>query len=79
MVVVVGAHLLHQFIVHAVEGDVDADDLEGFGAQPGHVALRLLLVARLGRVEVAQRVARTSLHLDRKDDMKINITGPKSP
>lgn len=47
MVVVVWAHLLHQLVVSAVEGDEDADDFEGFGAQPGHVALGLFLRAAL--------------------------------
>lgn len=47
MVVVVWTHLLHQLVVGAVEGDEDADDLEGLGAQPGHVALGLLLRAAL--------------------------------
>lgn len=32
MVVVVRTHLLHQLVVGAVEGDEDADDLEGLGA-----------------------------------------------
>ena len=35
VVVVIWAHLLDQPIVRAVEGDVDADDLEGLGAAPG--------------------------------------------
>lgn len=46
--------LLNQPVVGAVEGHVDADDLEGPGAQPGDLALRLLLSAGLGRVVVAQ-------------------------
>lgn len=54
VVIVVGADLLHEFVIDAVKGNVNANDLEGLGAQPGHVALRLLLVADLGRVEVAQ-------------------------
>lgn len=54
MVVIVRAYLLHQFIVDTVKGDIDAYDFEGFRAQPGHMALRLLLVAHLGRVEAAQ-------------------------
>lgn len=45
---------MNQSVVCAVEGHVDADDLEGFGAHPGDVALGLLLSARLGRVVVAQ-------------------------
>lgn len=63
MVVVVWAHFLHQFVVGAVERNKDADDFEGFGAEPGDVALGLLLVARLGRVKVAQRVLGPFLHL----------------
>lgn len=63
MVVVVRADLLHQLVVGAVEGDEDADDLERFGAQPGHVALRLLLRAALRRVVGAQRVPGALLHL----------------
>lgn len=55
VVVVVRTHLLHQFIVYTVKGYIDAYDFERFGAQPGDVALRLLLVAHLGRVEAAQR------------------------
>lgn len=54
MVIVVGAYLLHQFIVNTVKGYIDAYDFEGFGAQPGHVALRLFLIAHLGGVEAAQ-------------------------
>lgn len=54
VVVVVGADLLHQFVVYTVEGYIDAYDFEGLGAEPGHVALRVLLVAHLGRVKVAQ-------------------------
>lgn len=63
MVVVVGADLLHQLVVGAVEGDEDADDFEGLGAQPGHVALRLLLGAALRGVVRAQRVPGALLHL----------------
>lgn len=55
MVVVVGANLLHQPVVYAVEGDVDADDFEGLGADPGDVALGVLVVAGLGWVVRAQR------------------------
>lgn len=54
VVVVVGTDLLHQFVIDAVESDVNADDFEGFGTQPGDMALGLLLVADLGRVKVAQ-------------------------
>lgn len=55
MVIVVGTYLLHQFIVHTVKGYIDAYDFEWFGAQPGDVALGLLLIADLGRVKAAQR------------------------
>lgn len=54
MVIVVRTDLLHKFIINTVKGNVDANDLEGLGTQPGNVALSLLLVADLGRVEVAQ-------------------------
>ena len=40
--VVVGADLLDQLVVDAEKGDEDADDLEGLGAEPGSVALRVL-------------------------------------
>lgn len=63
MVVVVGTHLLHQLVVGAVEGDEDADDFEGLGAQPGHVALGLLLWAALRRVVGAQGILGALLHL----------------
>lgn len=63
MVVVVRTHFLHQFVVGAVERNEDADNFERFGAEPGDVALGLLLVAGLGRVEVAKRVLGTLLHL----------------
>lgn len=63
VVVVVWAHFLHQFVVGAVEGNEDADDFERFGAEPGDMALGLLLVAGLGRVEVAERVLGALLHL----------------
>lgn len=63
MVVVIWTHLLHQLVVGAVEGDEDADDLKGLGAQPGHVALGLLLRAALRRVVGAQRVPGALLHL----------------
>ncbi len=55
MVVVVRTYLLHQFIVYTVKGYIDAYDFEGLRAQPGHVALCLLLIAHLGWVKVAQR------------------------
>lgn len=38
-----------------VKGNVDANDLEGLGTQPGYMALSLLLVADLGWVKIAQR------------------------
>ena len=63
MVVVVRANLLHQAVVRTVEGYIDADDLERLGANPGHVALNLLLEAGLGRVVVAQRGALAAIHL----------------
>lgn len=63
MVVVVWADFLHQFIVGAVEGNEDADDFEGFGAEPGDMALSLLLVAGLGWVEVAECVPCSLLYL----------------
>lgn len=62
MVVVVRANLLHQAVVRAVEGNIDTDDLERLRANPGHVALDLLLVAGLGRVVVAQRSALAAIH-----------------
>lgn len=63
VVVVVRADFLHQFIVSAVEGNENADDFERFGAEPGDVALGLLLVACLGWVEVTECVLSTLLHL----------------
>lgn len=54
VVVVVWAHLLHQLVVGAVEGDEDANDFEGLGAEPGDVALRLLLRAALRGVVSTQ-------------------------
>lgn len=63
VVVVVRAHFLDQFVVGAVEGNEDADDFERFGAKPGNMALGLLLVTGLGRVEVAECVLGTLLHL----------------
>lgn len=47
MVIVVRADLLHEFIINTVKGNVNANDLEGLGAQPRHMALSLLLVADL--------------------------------
>lgn len=63
VVVIVRTHFLDQFVVGAVEGNEDADDFERFGAEPGDMALGLLLVAGLGRVEVAECVLGTLLHL----------------
>lgn len=45
---------MNQSVVCAVERHVDADNLKGFGAHPGNVALGLLLSACLGGVVVAQ-------------------------
>lgn len=53
MVIVVRTDLLHKFIINTVKGNVDANDLEGLGTQPGYVALSLLLVADLGWVKIA--------------------------
>lgn len=63
VVVVVRAHFLHQFVISAVERNEDADNFERFGAEPGDVALGLLLVAGLGWVEVAKCVLGALLHL----------------
>lgn len=63
MVIIVWAHFLHQFVVSAVEGNEDADNFEGFRAEPGHMALGLLLVAGLRRIKVAKRVLGAFLHL----------------
>lgn len=63
MVVVIRTHFLHQLVVGAVEGDVDADDFEGLGAQPGHMALGLLLRAALRGVVGTQRLPGALLHL----------------
>lgn len=54
MVVIVWADLLNQSVVCAVEGNVDTNDLKGFGTDPGHMALCLLLEAGLGGVIVAE-------------------------
>lgn len=63
MVIIVWAHFLHQFVVSAVEGNEDTDNFEGFRAEPGHMALGLLLVAGLRGIKVAKRVLGTFLHL----------------
>lgn len=47
MVIIIGTDLLYQFVIYAVESNVDADNFKGFGAQPGDMALSLLLVADL--------------------------------
>lgn len=54
MIVIVRTYLLHQFIVYTVKGYIDAYDLERFGAQPGDVALCLLLIAHFGWVVATQ-------------------------
>lgn len=43
MVVVVWADLLYELVVCTEEVNVDADDLEGLGAKPRHMALGLFL------------------------------------
>lgn len=48
--VVVRTDLLHQLVIDAEEGDEDADDFEGFGAEPGRVRLGVLGEAGLRRV-----------------------------
>lgn len=45
--VVVRTHFLHQLVVDAEERDEDADDLEGFGTEPGGVGLGVLREAGL--------------------------------
>lgn len=45
--VVVRTDLLHQLVVDAEEGDEDADDFEGFGAEPGRVRLGVFSEAGL--------------------------------
>lgn len=63
MVVVVWTNLLHQAVVRAIEGNVDTDDLKRLGANPGHMALNLLLEAGFGRIVVAKRGALAPVHL----------------
>lgn len=63
MIVIIWADFLHQPVVCAVERNVDANDLKGFGADPGHVTLCLLLKAGLGGVVVAQRGAFAAVNL----------------
>lgn len=63
MVVIVWTDLLHQSVVCAVERNVDTNDLKGFGADPGHMALCLLLETGLGGVVVAERGAFAAVHL----------------
>lgn len=48
--VVVRTDLLHQLVIDAEEGDEDADDFEGFCAEPGRLRLRVLGEAGLRRV-----------------------------
>lgn len=48
--VVVWTHLLNQLIIDAEEGDEDADDFEGFRAEPGRMRLGVFGEAGLGRV-----------------------------
>lgn len=62
MVVVVRTDFLHQFVVQAVEVNIDADDLEGFRTEPRHVTEGLVLIAALRRVEPASRALLTFLH-----------------
>lgn len=54
VVIVVWADFLEQFVVSTEEVNVDADDFKGLGAEPGDVALRLLLEAHPGGVMVAE-------------------------
>lgn len=54
MVVIVRTDLLHKFIINTVKGNVNANDFEGLGTQPRHMALSLLLVADLRWVKIAQ-------------------------
>lgn len=48
--VVVWTDLLNKLIIDAEEGDEDADDFEGFGAEPGGMRLGVFGEAGLGRV-----------------------------
>lgn len=52
---------MNEPVVCAVEGDIDTDGPEGFGAHPGDQALSLLLSTGLGRVIVAQHHLSASL------------------
>lgn len=54
LVAVVWTDFLNQPVVCAIEGHVDADDLERFGAHPGDMTLSLLLSTRLRWIVVAQ-------------------------
>lgn len=63
MVIIVRAHFLHQSVIRAVKGNVDADDFKGLGTDPGYVALGLLLVASFGRVIITQRSLLRSVDL----------------
>lgn len=55
MVVVIWAHLLHQSIVRAIEGNIDADNFEGLGAAPGGRALSVVTGTDLGWVVGTER------------------------
>lgn len=54
MVVVVGTHFLDEPIVEAVEGDIDTDDLEWFGANPRNLALCVVEETGFGRIVGAE-------------------------
>lgn len=54
MVIVIRADFLQQFVVSTEEVNVDADDFERFGAEPGNVALGLFLEAHPGCVVAAK-------------------------
>lgn len=54
MVIIIRTDLLHQFVIYAVKSNVNADNFKWFGTQPGDMALSLLLIADLWRVEIAQ-------------------------
>lgn len=48
--VVVRTNFLHQSVISACEGDEDANNLKGFGADPGCLGLGVFRVAGLPRV-----------------------------
>lgn len=62
MIVVIGTHFLHEPVVYAVEGDVDADDFERLRADPGDVTLGVLVVAGLRWVVSAERGLLGAIH-----------------